>query len=97
MRKLNLVPNRYFGSPSGTKLGLVTAAISFPGLFVSFGGAYIGNRWGRLWCLRVAGTFMIAGALLTTFAQNLGQFAGGLSQTLVPISTEFLMCVQVAL
>jgi len=68
---------RYFGSPTGTTLGIVTAALFLPAIVFSFIGDYLCQRFGRKPTIYLGSVLIIAGGIWNGMAQDLGQFAGG--------------------
>ncbi len=67
----------YFGSPKGTQLGIVTAALFLPAILFSFVGDWLCQRFGRKITVYIGSVLIIIGGIWNAFAQDLGQFAGG--------------------
>lgn len=68
---------RFFHTPSGTYLGIMTAALYMPGMVISFPASMLANQFGRLPALWTGNFLLIAGALFTTFSQTGAQYIGG--------------------
>jgi len=85
--------NAYFGTPTGTWLGVITALISFPAILSSFLGDILARPVGRKPILWLGTSLIIVGALINTFAVNVGMyiagrvllgFGGGMAKVLAP-------------
>ncbi|ETS76806.1 hypothetical protein PFICI_12193 [Pestalotiopsis fici W106-1] len=66
----------YFNHPSSTLLGLMSAAIFLPGIFMGFVAAWICGRWGRKNCVLVGATLMIVGGIWNALSADTAQFIG---------------------
>lgn len=69
--------NKYFGRPQGVRLGLYTAAYFLPSVVTSYFGDYISGKYGRRWAVIIGMSFMLAGALVNSFAANVAMWVGG--------------------
>jgi len=69
--------NEYFDHPRGTLLGLVTAAIMFPGIVAGFPAAWICMHWGHRWCVMIGCILTIIGAIWIALAPNMTHFIVG--------------------
>lgn len=67
---------RSFGSPKGTQLGIVTAALFLPAIVFSFFGDFLCQRFGRKPTFYLGSVLIIIGGIWNAFAQDLAQFAG---------------------
>ncbi|KAH8928459.1 hexose transport-related protein [Atractiella rhizophila] len=77
--------NAFFGSPKGTRLGLIAATYYLPKIPSAFIVAELTDRYGRKLSLYLGAFFMLAGAIVGGFSQNVGQLMG--SRVLLGIGT----------
>ncbi|KAG8690683.1 hypothetical protein FRC11_009860 [Ceratobasidium sp. 423] len=66
--------NSYFNTPSGNRLGLISASQSLPGIIVPFFAAWTNDKFGRKFILWIGGTLLITGAIVQATAKSGGQF-----------------------
>ncbi|CAK7212581.1 hypothetical protein SEUCBS140593_001551 [Sporothrix eucalyptigena] len=69
--------NKYFNTPTGSYLGVISACLFLPAIVSPYAADFINSRWGRKPTLMVSSVLLIAGALLNSLARNDGQFMGG--------------------
>ncbi|KAM0748181.1 general substrate transporter [Meredithblackwellia eburnea MCA 4105] len=69
--------NKFFGSPSGTKLGLISASLFFPAIPCAFISDKLGEYTGRRPQVWFGATLIIIGALVNSLGHSLGTFVAG--------------------
>jgi MFS family permease len=65
---------RYFGTPTGNLLGIITASLFLPAIFCSFIGDWLCTRFGRRITVMIGSVFIIAGGAWNGMSQNLAHF-----------------------
>jgi MFS family permease len=71
---LNQAETRYFGTPTGNLLGIITASLFLPAIFCSFIGDWLCTRFGRRITVMIGSVFIIAGGAWNGMSQNLAHF-----------------------
>lgn len=66
--------NKYFGSPSGLRLGVIAATLFLPGIPFAFIAEWITTRFGRRIPIWIGCGLVLVGSLIQTFSQNAGMF-----------------------
>ncbi|CAG9994410.1 unnamed protein product [Clonostachys byssicola] len=61
----------YFGHPTGTTLGLITASISFPTVITSFFASWVAEKYGRRWAVWIGTALIIVGGIVNGLANSL--------------------------
>lgn len=69
--------NDFFDTPSGTRLGLISSALYFPGIPAAFVGSWISMRYGRRPAVWGGSILIIIGAIVNALSKNAGEFSGG--------------------
>ncbi|KAL2129614.1 hypothetical protein VTI74DRAFT_7529 [Chaetomium olivicolor] len=67
----------YFNHPTGALLGIYAASFFIPSVFTSFIGDYLSTRLGRRWCIIIANSVLLLGALINTFTVSIGMWCAG--------------------
>ncbi|OXG77987.1 hypothetical protein C345_06405 [Cryptococcus neoformans A2-102-5] len=67
----------YFGNPTGSDLGLISAVLYFPQLALPAVSAYVCEKYGRRPSLLIGCFLCTAGAFIAGFAQSKAMFMGG--------------------
>jgi len=65
---------RYFGTPTGNLLGIITASLFLPAIFCSFIGDWLCTRFGRRITVMIGSVFIIAGGAWNGMSQSLAHF-----------------------
>jgi MFS family permease len=71
---LDRAETRYFGTPTGNLLGIITASLFLPAIFCSFVGDWLCTRFGRRITVMVGSVFIIAGGAWNGMSQSLAHF-----------------------
>uniref|UniRef100_A0A0W0GBK4 Major facilitator superfamily (MFS) profile domain-containing protein n=1 Tax=Moniliophthora roreri TaxID=221103 RepID=A0A0W0GBK4_MONRR len=69
--------NIYFGNPSGSQLGNITASLYFPTLVLLPVISYLNDQFGRRVAIAVASSCIVFGAFIGCFAQNVAMMIAG--------------------
>jgi MFS family permease len=71
---LSFTETRYFGTPTGNLLGIITASLFLPAIFCSFIGDWLCTRFGRRITVMIGSVFIIAGGAWNGMSQSLAHF-----------------------
>ncbi|WWD20487.1 hypothetical protein CI109_104963 [Kwoniella shandongensis] len=87
--------NRDFGTPSGTKLGLIAASYYLPKIPLTFVIAWMVDKYGRKIGLYCGAFFMLIGAIVGGTSHSVGQLVG--SRVLLGVGTAAAQVTAAAL
>uniref|UniRef100_A0A0W0G5Z6 Major facilitator superfamily (MFS) profile domain-containing protein n=1 Tax=Moniliophthora roreri TaxID=221103 RepID=A0A0W0G5Z6_MONRR len=69
--------NEYFNHPTGSRLGLIVASLTFPVIVVAPITSWCVDKFGRKWAITVGSFVLIIGPLISSLAQNEAMLIAG--------------------